>query len=46
MARAASGPPARRYFVTDAPAPFLAVAARFLGHAVDTAEHADLQDSR
>jgi type II secretory pathway component GspD/PulD (secretin) len=31
-----------RFFVTDTPARFLAVASRFLGRAVETAEHVDV----
>ena len=33
---------AHRFFVTDTPARFLAVAGRFLGRAVDAAEHVDV----
>jgi len=33
---------AHRFFVTDTPARFLAVAGRFLGRAVDVAEHVDV----
>jgi glutamate racemase len=33
---------AHRFFVTDAPAKFLAVAGRFLGRAVEGAEHVDV----
>jgi glutamate racemase len=39
----AAGPEgAHRFFVTDTPARFLAVAGRFLGRAVDAAEHVDV----
>jgi len=33
---------AHRFFVTDAPARFLAVAGRFLGRPVASAEHVDV----
>jgi glutamate racemase len=41
-ADAAGGEGAHRFFVTDTPARFLAVAGRFLGRAVDAAEHVDV----
>jgi len=39
---AAGGQGVHRFFVTDAPARFLAVAGRFLGRAVEAAEHVDV----
>ncbi len=38
----AGAPAAHRFFVTDAPEKFLAVAGRFLGRAVESAEHVDV----
>ena len=38
----AGAPGAHRFFVTDAPARFLAVAGRFLGRPVEAAEHVDV----
>ncbi len=37
-----AGPATHRFFVTDAPEKFLAVAGRFLGRAVASAEHVDV----
>ena len=42
LARTETSPPDRRYFVTDVPAAFERVAARFLGHAPERAEQVDI----
>jgi glutamate racemase len=42
FADAGGGQGAHRFFVTDAPARFLAIARRFLGRDVDSAEHVDV----